>query len=119
MRILKSYTDASTMTGQGFDMPNNAEPKEKSSAKAQIKVSGDSVRLSPEAIEMLENGSMESLSVCAHDATYDQYGNITRQVDALNRDLNNLAMATYPAGAAISSKVNTLRSQLNSLRASV
>ena len=120
MRILKAYTDAGAMGGNSFGLiPSKNEQQEKRQDKEQIKDSGDSVRISAEAQELLENRNTETLDINAQDATYDQYGNVTRHVNALSRDLASLTRAAYPAGPALSGKINFIRSQLGSLRAQV
>lgn len=121
MKIIKAYTDAVAMGNQGYGMGAGAsaeDAKAKGRQQTPPKQGGDLVRLSAEAMRALETGG-ESLSVCAQDATYDQYGNLTRQVDALQRDISNLAMMNFPAGAGMSAKLNSLRAQVNGLRAQV
>lgn len=118
MRILKAYTDAGALGGKNYGMTLvNDEAREKKQPKEQVRVSGDSIRISAEAQEMLENGTVSE--ICAHDATYDQYGNITRQVDALSRELASLGRAAYPANANLAGRINFLRSQLGTLRTQV
>lgn len=119
MRIIKAYTDAVAMGNQGFGMGTSSDDaKEKGQASTKIKNSGDSIRLSQEALRALESGG-ESLSACANDATYDQKGNITRQVDALRRDIDALSFIPYAPTIGMGAKLNSLRAQVGSLRASV
>ena len=55
------------------------------------------------------------------DATYDQYGNVTRQFDSLQGELRSLAssLMTSGEGAGLAGRVNTLQTQLRSLEAMV
>lgn len=119
MNILKAYTEAGSAGGQNFGMMPPRDPAtETKRENTQVKSSGDSVRISSKAMELLENGA-ESLSVCPQDATYDQYGNVTRQIDALNSDLNKLSRLAYPVGAGIAAQVNAMRPRVASIRAMI
>lgn len=119
MRVLRAYADTGASNGQNFAMTplrrTEREPQEQRATP-----SGDSVSLSPEAREMLENGG-NSLSVCAQDATYDQYGNVTRQFDALQNELRNLAgkVMFNTDSPGLAGKIGALGSQLASLKAQV
>lgn len=120
MNILKAYADAGATGGQNFGMnAMQGAPAAKRPETAEVKTSGDSVRLSAEAIAMLESGGAENLQVCANDATYDQNGNVTRQVDALQRDLISLSRAAYAMGPGISGQIGALRAHAQGLRAQV
>lgn len=117
MRVLKGYTDAASYTPTGTPQFKNEYPQ-KNLSKSIKNSSGDSVQFSVEALNMLKNGK-DSLTACAQDATYDQYGNLTRQVDALQRDINRLSMMAWPAGPVFNSRLNSLRSQAGNLSAVV
>lgn len=120
MNILKAYADAGATGSQnyGMNLTPGARP-EKRPGTTEIKNSGDSVRLSAEALDLLESGISENLSVCANDTTYDQNGNMTRQVEALQRDLSALARAAYAARPAMAGQINLMRSRAQTIRAQV
>lgn len=120
MNILKAYADAGATGGQNFGMAAMQSPVvAKRPETAEVKNSGDSVRLSAEAMALLENGGSDNLQVCANDATYDQNGNVTRQVEALQRDLLSLSRAAYAMTPGISGQIGALRAHASGLRASV
>lgn len=120
MNILKAYADAGATGSQNYGMNLLAGPKaEKRPDTTEIKISGDSVRLSAEAMDLLENGVSENLSVCTNDTTYDQNGNMTRQVEALQRDLSTLARVAYAARPAMTGQINLLQARAQGLRAQV
>lgn len=118
MNVPRAYTNAGSLSGSTFTRISSgigSVPQR----TTQTKDSGDILHFSSEALELLENGGAANHYLCAQDATYDHTGNITRQVEALNRDLNNLARSSYAAGAGLAGKINLMRAQAGSFRASV
>lgn len=130
MKILRGYAEAATNGGHNWRMPEKAQPGEEhlrqkvggenARIKKELKSSGDTITISAEAKEMLENGGA-SVSTLPQDTTYDQNGYVLRQVDSLHGDLRNLAshLMSYPEGAAMAGKVRNMQTQLNSIQAFV
>lgn len=119
MRILKAYSGlGNELPSPGASMGRMGE-REKNEHKSPSP-SGDTVNLSAEARQALAGGEVP-LSAQAADATYDQYGNVTRQFDSLQGELRNLAssLMSTDEGAGISGRVNMLQTQLRSLEAMV
>lgn len=116
MQILKAYSGL----GNGLPQPGQLQHAEERDARQQKapEAQGDTVNLSLEAREALEGRGLP-LSAQAADATYDQYGNVTRQFDSLQGELRNLASSLLAQGAGASGHISQLQSQLRALRAMV
>lgn len=119
MRVLKAYADAGANGNYGFSRSvsgfgGRATPTER------LKT-GDSISLSEEAQQMLKNRDNGALSNCPQDATYDQYGNVTREFNSLQNDLRRLAtqFVSRPDGAGLLGKLNSVGYQLAALEAQV
>lgn len=116
MQILRAYS------GLGNDLPqagllHSGEEKDKRPEKKEAD-KGDTVHLSVEAREALAGGEVP-LSVQAADATYDQYGNVTRQIDSLQGELRSLASSLMKEGTGLAGPISQMQSQLRTLRARV
>lgn len=122
MQIVRGYVDASAAGKDRFNSNSSKKPviQSREKPKTQIKASGDSLSLSPEAREMLENNGV-LLSATPQDATYDQYGNMTRQFDSLQNDLRQLQAQFngYPQGSVIKGKISSVRAQLAGIEAQI
>lgn len=121
MRILKAYADAGAMGQQGFGSAVINRPEQETvRPKPKPSKSGDSISLSDEAREMLENGAA-SMAVMPHDTTYDKQGNVMRQLDSLQSDLRTLAtqFMGQPGTAGVLSRLGSMQSQITGLRAQV
>lgn len=119
MKILKAYS------GLGNELPSPGAPlvhhgERQKQEEKNLAPRGDTVNLSAEARQALAGGEVP-LSSQAADATYDQYGNVTRQFDSLQGELRNLASSLLTNGedAGLAGRVNTLQTQLRSLEAMV
>lgn len=118
MRILKAYADAGATGNQNFGLPVTRKVEREAREQRQSPA-GDRISLSAEAREMLASGE-ESVSVCPQDATYDQYGNMTRQFDSLQQDLRGLAGKAMAEGdMALAGKLGILGNRLAALKAQV
>lgn len=118
MRVLKAYAEAGAFGQQGS---TSAMPViEKGREKPRPSKSGDSISLSDEARELLENGGA-SLSVTPQDATYDKQGNVMRQFDNLQSELRALSshFLAEPGSAQVLGRLGSLQSQVVGLRAQV
>lgn len=119
MRIMKAYSGlGNELPSPGMPLGSNGERQKNEPRK--MSPGGDTINLSAEAREALAGGEVP-LSAQAADATYDQYGNVTRQFDSLQGELRNLASSLMSTGegSAISGRVNMLQTQLRSLEAMV
>lgn len=123
MQILKAYAQAEATGRQNWETtPQKTQPRERQQPreKQQPKDEGDKISLSEEAREMLNYGG-DALSTCPQDATYDQYGHVTRQFDSLQGDLRTLAAQVMGTseGAAVAGRLNSLRWQVAGIKAMV
>lgn len=123
MRINKAYVTANETGRQSLlGNPERAsEEKESKRGKAKLMAAGDSINISEEAREMLTHGERNISSGGHADATYDQYGNVTRQFESVRNDLRKLAaqFSSNPEGAAIGGRLTMMSGQLASLNATV
>lgn len=122
MRVIKAYTDAASTGKQNFGLLGNRVPSRAGQSGAVAsKPGGDRISLSDEAIEMLETGSPDALSFCPQDATYDQYGNVTREMESLQSDLRRLAAKFMASadGVGMTGRVNAINSEIAALKAQV
>ena len=125
MRVLKAYANQAQQAqnqpwaGSIIHHESSGAGQAQISAQKEQKKSGDTLSLSDEARQMLNQG--ENLSVCAQDATYDKNGYIMRQVENLQGDLRSLAtnLLGTPGGAALAGQVKGLQTQLGSISAQV
>lgn len=125
MRILKAYERASAAGAQGYNhrqgfaAPVQAPGEQAARVKDRLKAA-DRITLSDEALRMLENGG-DALHNCPQDATYDQFGNVTRQFDSIQNDLRSLAsqFMSSPANSGMLGRISSLRSQVAALEATV
>lgn len=119
MNVLKAYANSGNL-GQAAYLPANYNrASQAGSGKSQQ--SGDFLNISEEAMEKLEASQQGSVSVLPQDATYDQHGNVTRQLDSLQGDLRLLA-AQFMADSATLGMIGHLgaiQSRLSSIRAQV
>lgn len=117
MRILKAYSNTDAPGRQNLGVPIIRHDEEARDKKRQ-KQGGDTLNISEEARNMLANGSKEMVSACPQDATYDQFGNMTRQFEEIQNDLRSLAAQfnATPQDANMRGKINGLRAQLAGLQ---
>lgn len=119
MKILKAYSGlGNELSSPGAPLAHHGERQKHEEKNAAPR--GDTVNLSAEARQALAGGDVP-LSAQAADATYDQYGTVTRQFDSLQGELRSLAssLMTSGEGAGLAGRVNTLQTQLRSLEAMV
>lgn len=122
MRINKAYVTASEIGGQNFSRtPPKPEEGGEKRREVPVKAGGDRINISAEARELLDRGE-QNISYGGHvDATYDQFGHVTRQLDNVRDDLRRVAseLGAYPQGAALQGRLGAIRSQLAGLSATV
>lgn len=118
MRILKAYAQAG-MLGQD----SASTPAQASTSRSRANVhsrSGDVISISDEARDLMHNDLGYGYSVTPQDATYDQRGNIMRQVDSMQGELRALASQFATQGEdKILGSLKGMQQQLTSLRAMV
>lgn len=114
---IKAYAEAGR-NGAYFSGPLTQKRPEQKTFTEIVKNSGDSICFSNQALEILEHGK-NGVSNCPQDATYDQYGNVNRQFYAVQKDLSELAAASWPVNVAVASQVEAMRSQVNRLQMQV
>lgn len=120
MNILKAYADAGALGQQNYGDIRAPRPRNGQTVSRQSQ-KGDYLSLSAEAQELLEHGGQPNISVMPQDATYDQHGQVMRQLDSLQGDLRHLA-AQFMAQAGMEGMIGRLgamQSQLFSIRAQV
>lgn len=121
MNILKAYADAGAMGQQGYGALKSLRQGAPAQNTARPAQKGDFLSLSEEAQALLVNGGQKSISVMPQDATYDQNGQVMRQIDSLQGDLRQLAaqfMAQGGAGGMLG-RLGSMQSRLSSIRAQV
>lgn len=121
MQILKAYADAGASGKQGTSLLPGKVAASDSRGKTQVKSkSGDKISISDEAKQLLISGQ-SPLSLYAQDATYDQYGNVTRQLDSLQSDIRQLAQDAMgtPGALGLGGRLSSLQSQIATLKAQV
>lgn len=120
MNVLKAYADAGALGQQSY---GRIVPKAGGGARtaSQKGRSGDFISISEEAMEMLASGGQNSLSVMPQDATYDQNGHVTRQLDSLESELRHLAgqFIGQPGTASLMPHLGAMQSRLASIRTQV
>lgn len=121
MQILKAYADAGATGKRNFVATPGLQRESGQTREQRNSNSGDSITLSQEALDMLENGGQDTLSTCPQDATYDQFGNVTRQFDSLQNDLRRLAaqFRTSAESAGMLGQISSLQSRLSAIKAQV
>ena len=125
MRVLKAYANAAQQTlaqrqsGNIINRETGGSGLPSSAAQKERKSSGDTLTLSDAARERL--GHAENLSFCPQDATYDQNGYITRQVESVQGDLRSLAanLSSIPGGAMLSGQVKSMQNHLGMIQTQV
>lgn len=121
MNILKAYADAGAMGQRDYSAimtPRNSGAPTISRQSQK----GDFLSLSDEARELLEQGYQTTISVMPQDATYDQHGQVMRQLDSLQGDLRQLAAQFMAQGAphgGMLGRLGAMQSRLSSIRAQV
>lgn len=113
---IRAYAEAGN--SQGFFPAHSKSALSRNGFTEFIKTSGDSVRLSEQALELIQN-EKGGISNCPQDATYDQYGNINRQFYAVQKDLHDLTASVWPVNAALASQLTSLNNQMYSLQMQV
>lgn len=119
MNVLKAYANAGNLGQTTYSPPNYNRTSQAWSGKD--KQSGDFLNISAEAMEKLEESQQNSISVMPQDTTYDQHGNVTRQLDSLQGDLRHLAsqFLSDPAALGMLGHLGAIQSRLSSIRAQV
>ncbi len=119
MNILKAYADAGAMGQQGYSAIRTPRTAFGQSVQRQPQ-KGDFLSLSAEAQELLEQ-RRQNLSVTPQDATYDQHGQVMRQLDSLQGDLRQLAaqFMAQPGNEGMLGRLGAMQSRLSSIRAQV
>lgn len=125
MQALRAYARAGEISNPrynsySYNSYNSGRAAASGREKIERKSGGDSLSLSAEALEMLANGGGAG-SICPQDATYDQSGHVTRQLDDLQRDLRRLAsqVLSTPQSSGMAIGLNALQGQLASIQARV
>lgn len=120
MNVLKAYADAGAM-GQQHYGSLIAPARQGAAARQTPKRSGDFVSLSNEAMELLGSYGTGQISMAPQDATYDQHGQVTRQLDSLQADLRHLAtqFMAQPDGGGMLGHIGAMQSRLATIRAQV
>lgn len=117
MNVLKAYADAGALGNQNSYA---IAPRHGGDTRSR-KEGGDFLSLSQAARDMLERDRQNSISVLPQDATYDQNGQVMRQLDSLQGELAHLAsqFISSPGTQAMMPQLGALQSRIRTLRAEV
>ena len=121
MNVLKAYANRPvTSTPRLSYSDRGAIASGPEREKTVNKSSGDVLSLSAEARDLL-NQNRDAVSVLPQDATYDQKGYVTRQVEELQGDIRHMTshLAGYPGGMAMAGQLRAMQRQLGRFQAQV
>lgn len=116
MQALRAYNQASATWNQA-----SCPPRQVSTPQTREKTqSGDFLNFSAEARAMAAK-AYGAGSICPQDATYDNSGHVTRQLDNLQSDLRHLSsqLINIPGGSGLIQGVTSLQSRLAGIQACV